>query len=309
MESWYQWGLMVIHTIQQQIESPAMTVIMKTITSLGAEFAYLALLPLIFWCIDEKRGFRLGTAVLLSAWLNSTVKNVFKQPRPYQLDPSVGRAVENSYGIPSGHAQSSVTFWGIIGGWIGQIWGIVLAIGLPLLISFSRLYLGVHFPTDVFAGWILGLLVLGMYYLAGHSIETLFTALNIRFRILVVALIAFIMNGLNPEDTSMGGAFFGMAVGYILMRERFPFSARLNAQGKVPSFLELLGRYLIGMIGATLVYGGLKAIFPGESSPWYDFGRFTRYALLGAWISSGAPWVFLKLGLTGAEIIKQEEQA
>jgi len=298
MESVYQWGLDVIRIIQKA-ESPALTVIIKTITNLGAELAYLALLPLIFWCIDEKRGIRLGTAVLLSAWLNSTVKNVLKQPRPYQLDPSVGRAVEDSYGIPSGHSQGSLTFWGIVGGWIRQPAGLILAIVLPLLIGFSRLYLGVHFPTDVFAGWFLALIVLGIYYFGASTIEKLFNTLNIRFKILIVALIAFVMNGLNPLDTSMGGAFFGMATGYFIMIEWFAFSARRNAQGKQPRFLELLLRYLIGMIGAGIIYMGLKQIFPGENSPWYAMGRFTRYALLGAWVSAGAPWVFVRLKLAG----------
>ena len=296
MDSVYQWGLDVIRFIQR-LESPFLTVIMKTITNLGAEYFYLALLPLIFWCIDEKRGIRLGTAFLLSSWLNGTVKNMLKQPRPYQLDSSVGRAVEDSYGIPSGHAQGSLTFWGIIGGWVRQPAGLILATALALLIGFSRIYLGVHFPTDVFAGWFLALIILGIYYVGASSIETLFMSLNIRLRILIIALVAFIMNGLNPQDTSMGGAFFGMAVGYIIMTEWFAFSATLNAQGKEPSFRVLLLRYLIGMIGVILVYVGLKYLLPGESSPWYALGRFTRYALLGAWVSAGAPWVFLKLKL------------
>ncbi|WP_304223450.1 phosphatase PAP2 family protein [Gracilinema caldarium] len=306
MENVYQWGLDVIRFVQQ-IESPAMTVIMKTITSLGAEFAYLAILPFIFWCIDEKRGIRLGTAVLLSAWLNSTVKNLLRQPRPYALDPSVGLDVENSYGIPSGHAQGSVTLWGIIGGWIRQPWGLVLAIVLPLLISFSRIYLGVHFPTDVFAGWLLAGLVLLVYYFGASSIEKLFLSLNIRFRILVVALIAFVMNGLNPEDTSMGGVFFGMSVGYIFMAEWFTFSASRTASGKRPGFLVLLARYILGIIGAVIIYGGLKMVFPPEGSPWYALGRFSRYAILGAWVSAGAPWLFLKLKLAGSREIAVEE--
>ncbi|AEJ20219.1 phosphatase PAP2 family protein [Gracilinema caldarium] len=299
-QNMYQWGLDIIRFIQHY-ESPTLSLMMKIITSLGSELAYLAVLPLIFWCIDERRGLRLGTAVLLSAWLNGTVKNVLKQPRPYQLDPSVGRAVEDSYGIPSGHAQRSLTFWGIIGGWIRQPLGLILAVALPLLISFSRLYLGVHFPTDLFAGWILALSILGTYYLGSESIEKIFNTLNIRFKILTVALIAFIMNGLNPQDTSMGGAFFGITTGYFVMIEYFAFSARHNARGKSPRFRELFLRYLIGMTGAGIIYVSLKQVFPGESSPWYAMGRFIRYGLLGFWTSAGAPWVFLGLKLAGSE--------
>ncbi|MDR1566419.1 MAG: phosphatase PAP2 family protein, partial [Treponema sp.] len=116
----YRWGLEIIRAIQG-IENPGLTGVIKLITALGSEAFIIPLLLLIFWCIDEKRGFRLGILVILSAWMNVFTKGLFKQPRPYNLDPSLGLASEQSYGFPSGHAQMSLTFWIPIASWAGGV--------------------------------------------------------------------------------------------------------------------------------------------------------------------------------------------
>lgn len=306
MEGVYAWGLEAVRVIQR-IEHPALTAVMATITALGSEYAYMALLPLVFWCVDERKGLRLGTAVLLSAWINVSLKDLWAQPRPYDLDPSVGRAYEPTGGIPSGHAQGSVTFWGILGSWLRFPGGLVLAIGAPLLISFTRLYLGVHFPTDLFAGWALGGLVLAGYFAFGRILEAALSAADVRVRILVAAAVAFVMNALSPAHTNLGGVFFGMASGYVLMAERFPFSAAHGAGGLRPSLPVLAARYILGIAGVAAVYLGLKLLLPEEGSSWYALGRFVRYGAMGAWVSAGAPWVFLRLKLAGGRVLEAPE--
>ncbi|HCM27068.1 MAG: hypothetical protein A2Z99_20055 [Treponema sp. GWB1_62_6] len=298
MDNVLAWGLDFIRSVQT-IGNPVLTTVMKAITFTGSEIAYLAAIPFIFWCYDERKGLRLATAFLLSAWVNCSLKEVWRQPRPYELDPSVGMAVENSFGLPSGHAQGSATFWGIIAGWMRSPYGIVFAIAMPLVVGFSRIYLGVHFPTDVVAGWLLGAGVLGLYYGFGSSMEALLAGANIRIRVLAVAAVAFLMNALYPQDASLGGVFFGMGTGYILMSERFPFSAATAADGGRPRLPVLASRYLIGLAGTGIIYIGLKAAFPGEESEWYSLFRFVRYSLLGAWTTAGAPWIFLRLRLCG----------
>jgi membrane-associated phospholipid phosphatase len=298
MEKTLIWGIELIKAIQT-IENPVLTVIMKTITALGSEFAYLAIIPLVYWCVDERKGVRLGVTLLLSAWLNSVLKTAWKQPRPYELEPSVGRALEKSYGLPSGHAQGSMTFWGLVGSWVKAPFGLILAIGLPLLIGFTRLYLGVHFPTDVLMGWLLGAGVLALYFLLGDRLERILSASNIRIQLLIVVAVAFLMNALHPEDTSLGGVFFGMGAGFLLMKAKFPFSARLGADGQTAKVASLAIRYLLGLAVSAALYLGLKKVFPGETSNSYALFRFLRYGLVGVWVSAGAPWVFLRLKLMG----------
>ena len=84
MENILQWGLDLIRQIQNYA-NPSLTAFMLGITWLGSTMAYLILLPFIFWCVDEKKGLKLGIAVLISAWINLTFKFLFDQPRPFFL--------------------------------------------------------------------------------------------------------------------------------------------------------------------------------------------------------------------------------
>ena len=296
MDGIYSWGIAVIRGLQH-FETPLLTGIMRFITTAGSEYAYLALIPLVYWCVDERRGFRLALGILFSAWINGFVKVSLKQPRPYQLDPSVGRVTENSYGIPSGHSQISATLWGMVALEVRRPWALAVAILAPLVIGFSRIYLGAHFPTDVFAGWILGALIVGLYGLLWPRLEGFLRTLNVRFIVLIAALGAYGMNALNPQDTTMGGLFLGMVLGYLLMERRFPFRANRHADGGKVPLGHLLLRYAAGMAGTVLVYGLLKLLFPGEGKSWFAFFHFLRYALVGFWVAAGAPWVFVKTRL------------
>jgi len=298
MDGVLDWGLEVVRAVQTA-ESPALTLAMKGLSLLGSEFAYFALLPLLYWCFDERRGFKLAVAALLSAWLNHALKAVWKQPRPYDLDPSVGMAYEPTNGLPSGHAQGMLVLCGVVGSWLRRPLGLALAIVLPLAVSFSRVYLGVHFPTDIFGGWILGGVVLAIYFLAGPRLEAALAAAGTRTKLIAVVAAAFAMNALYPQDVSFGGVFLGMGAGYVLMASRFPFAASRGADGSPASLPARAIRYVLGLAVAGVLYAGLKAAFPGAESESYRLFRFVRYGLVGLWVSAGAPYVFLRLKLAG----------
>jgi hypothetical protein len=95
----YYWGIAVIRAIQT-IESPALTTLMRLLTALGTDLFYIPVLLFVYWCVDTRRGMRLGVLLMVSSWSNSFLKSLLAQPRPYTLDPSVGRGFEKSYGMP-----------------------------------------------------------------------------------------------------------------------------------------------------------------------------------------------------------------
>jgi membrane-associated phospholipid phosphatase len=307
MEGIYQWGLAVIRGIQT-LESPPMTVIMRCLTFLGTEYFYLILLPVVFWCVDEKKGIRLGILVLLSAWINMTLKSVLKQPRPFNLDPSVGRAYEGSYGIPSGHAQNSLIYWMLIASWGKRKALYGGAILLTLLIGLSRLYLGVHFPTDLFAGWFLGGLILVIYGIWGKDIEHLLVAGGMRLQLISAAMLALLMNALYPQETLLGGFFLGMGVGYGLLKKYLHFSARQGLDTGMKKILVPVLRFLLGMTILALLYRLIRPLMPEASSAYYRLAVFCRSALLGIWVYAGAPWLFLRLRLAAVRKSEGETQ-
>jgi len=292
MDSILSWGIDVIHVIQT-ISSPGLTVVMKILTLAGSEYFYLLFLPILFWCVDERFGVRFGLVFLLSSFVNSWTKVLFAQPRPFNLDPSVGLSHESSYGLPSGHAQGTSTFWGLLAPKIKRPWGLLLAILVPALVSFTRLYLGVHFPTDIIAGLVLGwgFALAGIFL--GDKAATLLASWNIRVRIIIAAALALLMNALDMHDTSLSGLFFGFAAGAAFLFDRLRFDASSG------TLRQKAARYGLGLAGVLVLYLGIKLIAPGEGESLYALFRFIRYGLVGAWVSLGAPWLFLRLNLAG----------
>jgi membrane-associated phospholipid phosphatase len=287
------WGLDVVRGAQS-VSGPALTAVMKGISALGAEFCYLAILPLVYWCVDKRRGLRLGVLVFLSTVLNLRLKLAFAQPRPYDLDPAVGMAKENTFGLPSGHAQTSTVLWGSAAPLLRAPWGLILALVLPLLVGLSRIYLGVHFPTDVFAGWAIGAAIVVLDRLFGDRIEGFIVGLHETLVLALVTAVALGMNALYLKDTSLSGAFFGLAGAAIYAKKKAPFSVS-------GSLVKRALRYLFGLATLIVVYAAPKLLLAQVEAGGPPLIRFLRYALLGAWVSLGAPWLFIKMGLAQAE--------
>lgn len=308
----YFWEIDLIKAIQT-IESPGLTALMKAITALGTEIFYLPILLWLFWCIDEKKGIRCVFLFLLSAALNVFMKDLLKQPRPFNFEPVLGLAFESSYGIPSGHAQLSLTFWGFLASWLRAgtnarqrrlVWA--CTIGIILLIAFTRLYLGVHFPTDILAGWLLGILVLILYRVLEPHISSLLDRGGTRARTISAATLTLLMNTLGV-NVMLGGILLGISVGYSLCLKHTSFSAR--AVGQRPRYAVLASRYLLGLIIAVAIVLFLRLVLPGEhtlftaiplwgmGSPYTSLAEFLLAGALGLWAGFGAPWCFLRTGL------------
>ena len=291
MDPILEWGIEVIVAIQT-IRSPALDVFFQGVTFLGNAEFYLLLAPIIIWCVNYKLGARVGILLLLSSYINEALKNLFMQPRPCEPRPDVCINQEESYGLPSGHSQNAIVFWGVIAHWIGTARAWAAAILLMLLIGLSRIYLGVHFPTDVFAGWAIGSLILGIYLALGRRIETWLAGLSLPAQILVALIVPLVLLAIQPNDVmvQVTGAFAGIAVGVALAMQYLDF----DAGGLI---WKRAVRFLLGVAVVAAIFFGLRFIFPGVGESMYAIFRFIRYGLVGLWISLGAPWLFLRLGL------------
>ena len=102
---------------------------------------------------------------LSGSWLlNGIFKSLFRRKRP-DLWASSKRPMDYSY--PSGHAMSAISFYGLLAANLTQCLSVSLVItatmaaSLTLGVGFSRVYLGVHWPTDVLSGWVAGGIWLG----------------------------------------------------------------------------------------------------------------------------------------------------
>ena len=150
-----------VRTWIHQFASPQMTVAMKFISLLGYDILIVALVIaiLMFLRLRWKRAaVWLSITMAGAVLLDVTLKHEFHRPRPV---PYFGDA-PHSYSFPSGHALASFCFYGVLAGLIAhrierlslRIVVALVAALLVLAIGISRIYLGVHYPSDVLAGYI-----------------------------------------------------------------------------------------------------------------------------------------------------------
>jgi len=291
MDVIFQWGLNFIIMVQQ-IDTPLLDSFFRAVTSLGDELFYLLLFPFLLWCVDFYLGIRVGIIFLLSVYLNTGLKEIFQQPRPFEILPEIQKVHASGYGFPSGHAQSSLVVWGSIAYWKKQIWIRNLSVLLILLIGFSRIYLGVHFPTDILGGWLIGGLILFLSYFISLKINLDFTQGNMIFKIIGITLFPVILLQIqsSPDIISSVAALTGVGYGLLF------FSSSIGGI-RPGNWLQRLISFLVGLIGIGILYLGLELILPSEGQSFYQLFRFFRYLLLGIWISFGAPRLFIQTGL------------
>lgn len=148
----------ILYTLQE-LHTPLIDGLMVFITSLGDHGWFWLLMGVLLFSFPRTR--LLGGCMLISIAAgfllgNVLLKNIAARQRPCWLDPSVKLLVRvpGDFSFPSGH--SLVSFEGAVCIFLfNRKWGIP-ALMLAVLIAFSRLYLFVHFPTDVLAGIVMG---------------------------------------------------------------------------------------------------------------------------------------------------------
>jgi len=280
-----------------------LTPIMKFFTCLGFPQAYMIIVAVIYWSFDRKMGLRLAIFLPFVASLNSILKQAFHAPRPYWLDPGIKAiTVSNGFGMPSGHAQAS-TAWFYAGALLKRRWFWASAVSIVLMIGLSRIYLGVHFPSQVFFGWLTGVFVLIVFYSAEAKVLAWFLNLRFSSQLLLIggvsALILIIggvfvfilrdwempalwirnssvyfIGGNETIDFSIGmdaiagnaGAFLGTALGAILSHRKGGF----DTSG---SLWKRILRSISGLVICGALYGILMQITPEQ----------TKFVLYSTW--------------------------
>jgi len=278
--------------------SPGLDTLFKMFTFLGDEQFYLILLPLVYWSIDRATGVRLMIVTLSSSLVNTVAKTLGGQPRPFTYDNRVVRLVDASgYGLPSGHTQSAVVVWGFIATQARRRWVWLLAGLLAIGVGLSRIYLGVHFPTDVVGGAILGALVLIIWLRYGRRAEIWFCRLPLNRQLaLTTAIPLMAMIAAPTEDVvTAGGTFVGMCAGVILERS----SLRFATDGPI---ISRVSRFIVGGSVLIALWWGLRTVLDGLE-PALVF-RMLRYGVVGFWGAYGAPWLFLKTGLAHHDVAR-----
>lgn len=150
----------------QSIHNPITDFPMTVITKLGDDGIFWILLAVVLLIFKKTRktGFMLAAALIFCLVINNIVlKSIFSRERPFVVLEAIELIIDppGGYSFPSGHTVSSIAsattvFWSFKNSSKLAAWGAVV---LAVLIAFSRMYLCVHFFTDVLAGAVVGVLL------------------------------------------------------------------------------------------------------------------------------------------------------
>ncbi len=164
---YYDWEVALMEWIQAHLGTLG-TYAASFFSVFGEELACVAVLGLLYWCLDKEYGGKVGLTLLFAATLNPVFKNIALRRRPYCDHPTIKclRPVNagadiydlsaQGYSFPSGHSTNVVALFSSMAVYKKEKLLTAVGILIPLLCGFSRICLGVHYPTDVLGGWLLG---------------------------------------------------------------------------------------------------------------------------------------------------------
>ena len=289
--------------------------VMNLFSYLGYE-VILGLLVLTYLGINSKAGVRLLFVFLLGGALHNMFKLGLHLPRPYWIDPHIqtfGLKPSTNYGMPSGHSQWATSCWLALAAMLKKAWAWVAALVIILLVAISRVYLGSHFFSDVLGGFLLGLIVLVLYFWLERKAVPWLGRLDFRAQIGTAFFVALtvVLGGFgvragiagrpDPETwvafagkardlsslVGVAGGILGAGTG-LAMSKRW---ARFDAGGPM---LKRAIRLVIAGLGVYGIIKGLEKVFPRDPEALALAFTFIRAALGGWWLIFLAPWLFLK---------------
>ena len=245
--------------------------LMIMVSYLGFEvFPYV--LPFVYFCLSRTAGQRLFLLFSLTAWLLHILKLACHMPRPFWMDDRV-KALSDSggYGMPSGHVLWAVVVWPYVARTVGKYSILMVAIIIVLLVSISRVYLGVHFISDVVAAWIIGTGLIWCFEWTEQTLCSWLRSLSFWHRMLIVmwATVALLFVGFGVQGATRN-------VVDSFNWSTYSVGAR-SLSGLIQSVGELFGT------ACGILLAGHWASFEVRGEVWrrgFAFG----YALGGAWL-------------------------
>jgi membrane-associated phospholipid phosphatase len=266
----------------QAIRNPVLDWFFYISTNLGDQYAFILVAAILYWTFDKKFAHKFALTFLVSAFINTGLKNLVQRPRPYTaqgIEPPFGYET-TGYSFPSGHAQAS----GVLGYTAYELhqkthqpWIKWLGLFIVIVVPLSRVYLAQHYLSDVLVGLVLSIgIAIGMFKLIDlmkdkEEIYTLYLAP------ILLLLVIFIP---NHDVYIAAGGFIGFAIGYFI-EKRY---VKLNVKDKT---INQILKVILGILIALAIKEGLKFIFPDILI--FDF---IRYFLIGGWAALGAPYMF-----------------
>lgn len=263
----------------QSFSTPALDQFFLLITNLANEMLFVFCVVILYWCVSKEKGLLLVCSLVFSIFINIDLKHIWKEPRPFSYSDIIRKDLNTSYGysFPSGHSQMTASFFTSL--WLQFPSRILLIFGIvmTLLIGFSRIYLGVHTPLDVFCGILIGIFLIIAVQLLMKKILC-----NKKYWMLYLFLIPGLLGIAltdDPDILKVSPLFLGFLLGFSLEQKFLDFQVK----GKLS---EQIRKVTSGILILVFIQFGLKLI--GD----FFWLNLIRYFLTGFAITFICPYLF-----------------
>ncbi len=280
--SLFAWGNTSIAWIAEHLRHAWLSPIMLFFSGFGKVGSVLFTIAIAYWCWHKRHGKYLCYGMFAALFVNLWLKGLVKECRP----PSTFWMEEvHSYSFPSGHAQIGILLWWGLAYYVRSRTLSPLFLFIGLMIALARPYMGVHYPQDIIAGGLLGIIIIGItIWFEKKQIQPLKLLPLWGQSLLLIAFFALFQMLVNdPEQFAIPtiGACFGFWLGCQLEEKYVNYTPT--------EWLPRMKLLLIGSIGILLFWKGINLGRSYLSSDLSLLMKYPQYALLGFWISYGAP--------------------
>lgn len=255
----------------------------QIITLLGEESVLVILSAIVFLSVDKNKGYKLIFTIASGTCFNALIKNIAKFERPIGIEGITSKRVHTAtgYSFPSGHTQATATFWTSASIMFRRKALYIFSAIIILFVAISRLYLGVHWATDVVFGAFFGimwaiLIDKAFDYIQKSKNYTVLIASSIIF-----AVLSFLIG--DEDFFKSSGLLLGLAVGYVIENKYINLNINMSRKNKGIVYVLLIG-------GLLLIKTGLKLIFPELL-----IFSMIRYFIVGFWAFGIVPIIASRL--------------
>ncbi|EEK44909.1 MULTISPECIES: phosphatase PAP2 family protein [Bacillus cereus group] len=259
------------------LEGSVLTAFFKLVSIIANETLYLIVISISYWCVSKRKAFHMIVMLCFSGYIGIVIKEFMKIPRPYTYDgiQSLYEKSAASYSFPSTHVQLATTFWGSFMILCKKriVW--IIGIVFIILVAISRLYLRVHWLSDIIGAVLFSVIVVYLYTKVTMELSDRKFILLQRI-ILAVSLIMYVMTS-QVDNLKLLGVLTGSTIG-IMLENHF---INMNESN---DFKTQVVKTVLGLSIMLIMQFILKKVIPDM--------YYLRYAVTGITITFLCPFMF-----------------
>lgn len=248
-------GEIKILQMLESIRNDTLNNFFELVTMLGEETIMVILIAVLWFAFDKRLAQKIFFITAVSLGINSIIKNIIKIPRPFaEGEITCVRAdTATGYSFPSGHTQNFSTWISVVSLQIRKRWFSDLAGVLIISVAFSRMFLGAHYPSDVIAGGIFGV----VFAFMGNMLYDRIEDKNKLYIGVILLLAPFAVIFMIKPDLMYADFYktYGMILGLFFVTEKKSISIDYSV-GAIKKIL----RIVISILTAYLVKEGIGTL-------------------------------------------------